>query len=307
MAGSDQSVRARAYAKVNLALSVGPAEPPRGYHPIASWFACVDLHDDLWVTRQSADRASAYRIEWASDAPRPSPIDWQPEQDLAVRAHRALEQQSGQALPLHLVLTKRIPVGGGLGGGSSDAAAMLRAVDALFDLRTPEQQLHRLAMTLGSDVAFFVDCRRGLDQPARPALVEGYGAELRRVDQAGGAVVLLLPPFGCPTGAVYRAYDHAPRPLRAEQVRTLIARAAGAGRVESAELFNDLAGPACAVEPRLAAVLGVLRSSLGVPVHVTGSGSTMFAFAESDAEASRMATRAREACPGVFAAPTRLI
>lgn len=301
------SVHARAYGKVNLALSVGPPAPPRGYHPIASWFACVDLHDDLTVSRLDPAALSEHRVEWAQDAPRVSPIDWPLEKDLAVRAHRALEAESGRALPVRLLLQKRIPVGGGLGGGSSNAAAMLRAIVALYALAVPEDSLRRVAMKLGSDVAFFLDTSRTPLEPARPALVEGYGETLHRVEQAPAAIVLFLPPFGCPTGAVYQAYDRSPCTLRTTDVRGLIHRAHASGHIDSRGLFNDLTQPACAVEQRMAGVLSTLRASLGTVVHVTGSGSTMFALADDGTHAQSLAKQALAAVPGLAAVPTRLI
>ena len=163
-------------AKVNLALSVGDAEPaerdgarnPRaGWHPIASWMVCVDLMDRVRVTPGS--EGSTHRIAWAEDAPRPTPIDWPVEKDLAVRAHRALERRVGRTLPCAVAVEKRIPVGGGLGGGSSDAAAALLALREAFDLPLSDAELAAVGAGLGSDVAFFVDAEHG------PGVVTGFG------------------------------------------------------------------------------------------------------------------------------------
>ncbi|MCW5764645.1 MAG: hypothetical protein KIT68_01550 [Phycisphaeraceae bacterium] len=296
-------------AKLNLALSVGPPGPPQGYHPIASWFCCIDLLDDLSLRRLPAGAASVHALAWADDAPRPSPIDWPVERDLAVRAHRALEAHVGGALPLELRLVKRIPVGGGLGGGSSDAAAMLRAVDRLFDLGLNGGTLGRIGASLGSDVPFFLDVETPVEAPARPALVEGLGERLTRVGPLprGSCAVLVLPPFGCPTGQVYRAFDSAPARLDAERVRRLIGAASARPVDCSGELFNDLAEPACRVEPRLAELLGRLRAGLGVPVHVTGSGSTVFCLAKDPAGAAALARRAEAMAPGCAVAEVALI
>ena len=283
-------------AKVNLALSVGP--PLRGgasdgYHPIASWMAPIDLCDELHVTRLEEDRLSRYAIVWHEDAPRKSPIDWSITKDLAVRAHLLLQEHTGRTLPVQMKLTKRIPVGGGLGGGSSDAAAMLRAVVQLHELEIEEAKLRDLAMKLGSDVAFFLG--------DGPMVVEGLGEQLSPAAHAGGAVVLLFPEFGCPTGAVYRAYDASPVELRAERVRAM----AAAGSIDTHSLFNDLAAPAEAVAPGLAELRSRASRITGRPVHVTGSGSTLFALAADEAEArSLRATLEHElsACAAVCAA-----
>lgn len=276
-----RTLRRAAHAKINLCLSVGPPEPASvppgggGMHPISSWMAAVELADEVELTALGeAEGASRYRVEWAADAPpppRPSPIDWPIEKDLAVRAHRLLEQRVGRGLPVEVVVRKRTPVGGGLGGGSSDGAAALCGLNELFGLGLSTSELVAMSAALGSDVAFFID-----DQtPARPGVVGGLGQRIERVAPVAARVLLIIPPFGTPTGPVYRAYDRAPRVLREADVRMLRARASAAGRIDPAGLFNDLAAPACEVEPRLGELLGRLRAA-GVPAHVSGSGSTLF-------------------------------
>src|SRR5206468_3336755 len=123
----------QAPAKLTLALSVGPPDANR-MHPIASWMVTVDFHDDLHLLRLPSGSFSRYAILWHKDAKRRSEINWSITKDLAVRAHLALEKYLKRDLPVQLRLEKRIPVGAGLGGGSSDAAAMLRAVNEVFDL-----------------------------------------------------------------------------------------------------------------------------------------------------------------------------
>lgn len=303
-------ITAAAHAKINLALAVGPPEPPRGYHPIASWFVCVGLHDDVIVERLADGSTGDYRIEWAADAPLPSPIDWPLDKDLGVRAHRALEVRAGRSLPIRLTLRKRIPVGGGLGGGSSDAAAVLRAVNRAFELGLAVAELREIGAALGSDVAFFLDDEPGPEGAARPALVEGFGERLSRTGRVGGVVTLLFPPFGCPTGEVYKAFDADARPLRADRVHALIGRFASEGMLRAGDLFNDLAAPAECVAPRLAEYRARLASLLHQPVHVTGSGSTMFVLAEGGKHAralARDATAPGAALTGLAAAAAPLI
>lgn len=300
----------RAHAKINLALAVGPAAPPRGYHPIASWFACVGLHDEVELTAIGEGRPSEWRIEWAADAPRPTPIDWPIEKDLAVRAHRALESAAGRALPVRGVVRKRVPVGAGLGGGSADCAAAMMAMDQLFGLGLGAARLRELCVPLGSDIAFFIDEECGPDRPARPALVAGFGERIERlgrVQREQSHLVLFLPSFGCPTGPVYQAFDRLPaRPLREDEVRALAAGLI----VDPARLFNDLAAPAAMVEPRLGDALATLRAGLGglgAHVHVTGSGSAMFALAQNEEHARAIVEAARTAAPEIVALPTMLV
>lgn len=298
----------RAHAKINLALAVGPPAPPRNYHPIASWFACVTLHDEVTIERARDGAPSSWRVEWAADAPRPTPIDWPVEKDLAARAHRALEAAAGRELPVRAVVRKRVPVGAGMGGGSADCAAAMMAVDALFGLGLGAARLRELSAPLGSDVAFFIDDERGPERPPRPALVTGFGERVERLPRTAGAhAALLFPPFGCPTGAVYAAFDRAgPGPLRERDVRAL----AATGRADAPELFNDLEPAACAAEPRLADALARLRpaaAALGARVHVTGSGSAMFAPAHSAAHAAEICAAAASAAPDIVALPTMIV
>lgn len=307
---ASRTVERRGYAKVNLALGVGAPIPApsafAGYHPICSWMASVDLFDDVLVSRVGGE-TSEYRIEWADGAPRPSPIDWPLEKDLAVRAHRLLEAEVGRALPVSLVVWKRIPVGGGLGGGSADAAAAMMAIRELFELDVSIARCIELSAKLGSDVAFFLDEH----VPARGAIVSNLGDTIERVAPVQQPLTLFFPPFGCPTGPVYKAFDASNGgdglETRAAAVRRLIDVAARTGRVTTDELFNDLASPACHVEPRLRMIIDRLAGELNANIHVTGSGSTLFALASTQAQAELMASRAAEAAPGVVGVATRLV
>lgn len=294
----------RAPAKVNLALAVGPPRASDGFHPICSWMSTVALADDLDVTRLEDDRLSRFAIVWADDAPRPSPVDWSITKDLAVRAHALLEKETGRALPVQMKLSKRIPVGGGLGGGSSDAAAMLVATRALFSLPIGDGRLRELAMTLGSDVAFFL-AERTDPNAAGPlsAIVEGFGERLSPIAARAAHLVLLIPDFGCPTGAVYRAFDAlTPAPLRDREVRAL----ADAERLDSASLFNDLAPAAEHVAPALGPLREHAARAAAKPVHITGSGSTMFIVCESEAESESVRNRLNADLAGCVAVNTRL-
>lgn len=314
-------VHRRAYAKLNLILSVGPPLPPgashAGYHPIASWFACVSLWDDVEVTVR--DGGGGCEIAWAKDAPRPTPIDWPLEKDLAVRAHRALEAHVGRALPADIVVRKRIPVGGGLGGGSSDAAAALLALREAFALDVPDEDLAGIGAKLGSDVVYFLD--PGAAAP-RPAFVEGLGEHIERAPARSAKLVLVVPEFGCATGPVYRAFDeliaeHDRSRLTAWQVERfarerdgiaagtpptphrvrpeLVRERAGkmATHVESRLLFNDLAKAAYKVEPRLGNLVTGLQRATRESAHVTGSGSCVFLIDDATGKTMERVQRAK--------------
>lgn len=265
-------VTRKAWGKINLALAVGPPEAGglrKGWHRIASWMHSIDLFDTIEVERLPAG-ASTLVTHWADDAPQPSPIDWPPEADLVSRAHRALELHVGQPLPARIRITKRIPVGSGLGGGSSDAAGTLLALRDLFDLGLPDHALRDIGASLGSDVPFFIDDR----VPPRPALVLAFGEAIKRVTPSRADLALILPPFGCGTAAVYQAFDGT---LRADHSRRddLVEAACGP-TPDPDRLFNDLAPAAEAVYPDLARLRRRAAEVFGRPVHLSGSGSTLF-------------------------------
>lgn len=274
------TLHCRAHAKINLALAVGPRITHghgAGYHPISGWFHAVGLFDLVTITRLPPDSPAEIDARWSGGAP----VNWSNESDLAARAHRRLETLAGP-LPARVEIIKHIPAGGGLGGGSSDAAAVLRGLVRLFDIDLEPGALRDLAHSLGSDIPYFLDDNDDPLAPPRPALVTHLGERIERLPPPppppapGRQVLLICPPFGCSTADVYRAFDRAGenRPFRAEDVERL----ARAGRLEPAALFNDLAEPAEAVEPRLRHLRLTLESALGLPVHLSGSGSTLFCF-----------------------------
>ena len=273
-------VQALAPAKLNLALSVGKPDAG-GMHPISSWMVTVDLHDDLEIEALEEGSMSLYAILWHRDARRRTDIDWSITKDLAVRAHQRLEAHVGRALPVKLRLEKRIPVGGGLGGGSSDAAAMLRGLDTLFGLGLSDATLAEIARPLGSDVPFLV--RGG------SAVVEGLGERLTPMPLPSDThLVLLLPDVSCPTGPVYRSFD-ALRPDAALQGARVRAMAERGGAPAPHEPFNDLAAPARESSEAVRRAMDEIAEVTQLPVHVCGSGSSLFLVCDDPIHAEHVA------------------
>ncbi|MHC4996776.1 MAG: 4-(cytidine 5'-diphospho)-2-C-methyl-D-erythritol kinase [Planctomycetota bacterium] len=279
------SVALKCPAKVNLALSVG-APLANGFHPIASWMCRVSLYDDLTLAPLEAGAASTFDIDWAEDAPQASAIDWPLAKDLGVRAHGLMEQHVGQALPIAYTLRKRIPVGAGMAGGSTNAAGTLMGLNELFGLGLSMETLAGLTVTLGSDIPFFFG--------AGSAIVTGLGEVIEPAPiERAIHLAMIFPPLHCNTGAVYRAFDG----LVAEGAVEGVVDEAGVRELASADLtangpFNDLAAPACRVESRLADLRERIFKGTGCPVHITGSGAAMFIVAGDAAEAERLAQEA---------------
>jgi len=261
----DAAARELCRAKINLFLDV-VGRRADGFHEIVTVFHEIGLADDLEARALPGERGKVTIDVVAAGAdvaavPRDAT-------NLAVRAASALLAESGAKDGVALRLEKRIPAGGGLGGGSADAAGALRAVNRLLALDASDADLERVALTLGSDVPFLV--RGGT------AIGRGRGEVLERVIATSRiGFVLLFPGFPVSTAAVYRALP-ATLPPRRDPRAVLDALAAGDADALARACSNALLAPALVVEPRLAAALGAARAAYGDRVHMSGSGSTLF-------------------------------
>jgi 4-diphosphocytidyl-2-C-methyl-D-erythritol kinase len=266
-------VRVSAPAKINLHLGVGAVRPD-GFHPLATVFQAVGLYDEL--TLRPAEGESSLTV--SGDGVDVSAVPTGPS-NLVLRAVGALAaHHERDDLVVSCHLRKRIPVAGGLAGGSTNAAAALVGVDSLFELHTPRQQLHDLAASLGSDVPF---CLHG-----GTALGTGRGEQLAPLMSRGDYWWVLLPDdAGLSTPAVYSAFDllagHDPEPdPPTELVSALrVGDVARAGEL----LHNDLAQAAYSMRPDLAEVVAVGADCGAFGGLVSGSGPTV-AFLCGDAE-----------------------
>jgi 4-diphosphocytidyl-2-C-methyl-D-erythritol kinase len=189
----NRSVTLYAPAKINLHLYIGPSRPD-GFHDLLSLFQMVSLVDELTCSL-GGDRDTC-TVKGAFGCP--------PEENLITRACRLFRRETGITEGVRFRCLKRIPEGAGLGGGSSDAAAALRLLDALFETGLGEERLAGMAARLGSDVPFF------LRAPA--AIVQGRGELISPLEPRDDWPVLLVQPeFQVSTGEAYRRLDEARR------------------------------------------------------------------------------------------------
>jgi 4-diphosphocytidyl-2-C-methyl-D-erythritol kinase len=264
------------YAKINLILQVAPPisdpeDPNHGMHPICSWMHSINLCDEITI-EHTPNQDSLYDIHWTRGG---KPVTWDLISDLIVRAHRLLEEESGRSLPVKVTASKKIPAGGGLGGGSSNAAGVMMGLNDVFELGYDEQSLQTIASKLGSDIPYFIDFRshqHGISP--RPAVVTGCGSEIDRMPRARKTpFILLFPDFGCPTADVYHAFDKLgrSRELEPERVKEIASR----GQVDPSLLMNDLLEPAIQAQPLLAESLEYLNE-LKLSAYLSGSGSTIY-------------------------------
>lgn len=256
-------------AKINLTLEVVELEA-NGYHKLDTVFCWLELEDTLQLEKSAETSLHLVSDEVDLSDVRPD------ENNLVMKALRAVEIAVGRTLPTRLELVKRIPSGGGLGGGSADAAATLFGMNILHDLRLTQEQMMELARPLGADVAF------GLVGGAARGTRYGDVLESCRLetDIWDFQVVLLMPEFGCPTPAVYKLWDEKPEsPARGCSERFL---QAGNAREQIAVVANDLEEPAFRLRPELREYKNQMLEAGLSGVCLSGSGSTLFGFLPPD-------------------------
>jgi len=273
-------VHVRTPGKINVSLRVGEPQED-GYHDVAVAYQAVSLLDDVWA--QPADDFSI-TLEGHVDTSR-VPLDGS---NIALRAARLLAARAGYNGGVRLHIEKRIPVTGGMGGGSADAAGALIACDALWETGRSRDDLLALAAELGADVPF--------------ALMGGTAIGTGRGDQLSPALatgsfewVLAVADFGLSTPEVYQELDlhrarHrvdiAPPPLAPEvDVEVLQALRAGDAQLLANAMTNDLQPAALHLAPELGEVLELGESNGALAGIVSGSGPTI-AFLAADTDAA---------------------
>ncbi|MDQ4490325.1 4-(cytidine 5'-diphospho)-2-C-methyl-D-erythritol kinase [Sinomonas sp. ASV486] len=285
--GRPRSVRVRAPGKVNVSLQVGPLRPD-GYHSVASVYLAVSLFEEVTATSTpgtgvtvSLSPASTLDVDALE-----IPLD---ERNLAVKAARLMAEMTEDPTGVHLTITKRVPVAGGMGGGSADAAAALLACDALWGSGLSKEELAHVAAELGADVPF--------------ALLGGAAVGLGVGDQLSPALatsrfdwVLVPADFGLSTPRVFAELDRlrdeegiaVPEPIDVEPAILAALRTGDAGGL-SHLLVNDLQRAAIGLAPQLRDTLGWADSHGALASIVSGSGPTIALLAPDAASAEDLA------------------
>jgi 4-diphosphocytidyl-2-C-methyl-D-erythritol kinase len=248
----------QAPAKVNLTLEV-LGRRDDGYHDIVSVIQTIDIFDTL--NFEPSDT-----ITLDCDAP-----GLQTPDNLAVKAAEALKRTTGYLKGARINLLKKIPVAGGMGGGSSDAAVTLKGLNRLWDLGLSTEQLLPLAASLGSDVPFFLY--------GGTAMVRGRGEIVRPLPPADlGWIVVLAPAIGLPrkTETLYSTLGRS-NYTRGALTRKLEARIRGGGDAPAQFLFNAFDAVAPEAFPGLREYWDTFHSLGAREIHLAGSGPSMFA------------------------------
>lgn len=266
------SVRILAPAKVNLGLAIlGRRED--GYHEIDTIMAMVDLCDEITISPSGQPGIS---IDGMDDVPI--------ESNLMTKGARLWSEAAGVDPSFHLEITKRIPSAAGIGGGSSDAVAVLKALNALHKQPLGAMQLHDLATRIGADCPFF------LQGPV--ARATGIGTEIRNITSPSGWMVLVVPriEISSKTAQLYGALT--PADFGSSESIDAIERDGGT----QTSLPNSFLRPALEIFPGLDDLYQQMLNVAG-NASLSGAGPTLYSIAISQEEASRWADQIEELLP----------
>ncbi len=261
----------KAHAKVNLFLQV-IGRRVDGYHLLQMIMAPISLADELHL--RPIERGVELLCD---DSTLPAGAD-----NLVVRAALAVLKAGGCDQGVEITLDKKIPSAAGLGGGSSDAAATLRAVRELYELPVADERMYELAVGLGADVPFFLT--------RHACLVGGIGEQLNHYSVPENLpLALIKPPQGLSTPKVYQALGW---PLTQSVKATTLPAALSDGESVAKWLFNDLETPAISLLPEVAQCKQTLQDSGSLGVLMSGSGPTVFGIFDDPAQAQAACLRA---------------
>ena len=236
-------------AKLNLFLHV-VGRRPDGYHLLQTVFRFIDLQDTLYFTlREDGEVHRTNHVEGVAE-----------NMDLSVRAARLLQAHTGCTLGVDITVEKRIPIGGGLGGGSSDAATTLIALNRLWSLGLRREQMMHLGLQLGADVPVFVF--------GQNAFAEGVGEDLQAYPLPAAWYVVLIPPVQVPTALIFG------NPELTRDTVSITMRALLNGQIDW-PLRNDLQPVVCDMYPEVERHIDWL-GNYGKAM-MTGSGACVFA------------------------------
>lgn len=265
----------RAYAKINWNLNV-LGELPGGYHELDMLMQSVELCDDVELLegdQLSLDIAGAQGLSAGND-------------NLMLRAARLMREHTGVERGVCMRLVKRIPMQAGMGGGSSDAAAVLRGLNEMWGAALGEDELCALGLKLGADVPY---CLTGGLCRAR-----GLGERLRREQGAPEVrLIVAMPERGLSTAGVFRRCKSG---CEQDAGRALEALRARDWAWLDAHTMNDLQAPACELRPEIAKCIALMRECGADFARMTGSGSAVYGVFET-ASAERALERVRAAYP----------
>lgn len=283
------SVHEKAPAKLNFNLKVLPKRDD-GFHDIESIFQTIPLCDELLVEIGPRPESQEEMVEKNYGCSITSPDLSLPSSNTLTKAYEAFRTLTGWAEPVCVTLRKHIPSGGGLGGGSSDAAAMIRALEKLSGITLTDRQLFEAASCIGSDVFFFLLSRA----PHTAALVTGRGESVKYIEPRRDLFyVLVCPPVHSSTPEAYRLVDQWQKdntigfPMLAELESMY------RGSVEGWKFNNSFTKPLASTYPEIEHALQNLLDTHALYAEMSGSGSVVFGVYGSLEDARNAVTQLR--------------
>ena len=265
------SITVDAPAKINLGLRVLPKRGD-GYHNIESIFATIGLYDRMTVSL--TDKKNTCSVECEGMV--------LPLENTFTQSYKAFCVLTGTDCGCSVKVTKRIPSGGGLGGGSSDASSFIQSIDSLCGTHLSAAALHALAGQIGSDVYFFTQAliaRRKEVDCSFAAVVTGRGEQISRISaRADCTVVLVFPGVSVSTKEAYALVDRCG--IQNDAVAKIDLEAMYRRPVREWGFVNDFTAPVCAQYPLIAEALEAVKSTGASFADMSGSGSTVFGIYE---------------------------
>jgi len=281
---SGDTLRVDAPAKLNLFLEVLERRPD-GFHEIETLMVPISLFDTLWL-RPTPHPGIRLQCVWAPGLALTDAVSYAAttlpavEENLVYKSLTRLAKAADVPHGADVFLVKRIPAAAGLGGASSDAAAALLAANAAWNLHWSRTQLQELAATLGSDIPFFFD--------GTAAICRGRGEQVERLSAFPRLpLVVVKPPVGLSTPAVYRGCQVTERPLGVQSLERFAARGDLSGLAGG--MKNDLEAAARAQTPWIQNLHQVFNELNFIGHQMSGSGSSYFGLCRTTRQARRLA------------------
>lgn len=276
-------MKIRAPAKINLSLRV-VGKRQDGYHFLDTVMVPVSLYDEIEIRRMKSATGRKKSTDRLIRVSCDQPLVPAGEKNIVFRAAQLLMRRARSEQPVHIHIRKRIPLGAGLGGGSSDAAATLIGLNRLLRLRLSTAQLEKMALFIGADVPFFVR--------ARPARARGIGERLEPIKKLRRFwLVIIYPGFPVSTAQVFKTFRST---LTKPRVNTSIPTSLTSLEKLAGLLFNDLESVTLKRYPKLTLLKEALLHEGAAGGLMSGSGSSVFGVFASKRQAAKALRRLRK-------------
>lgn len=259
------------HCKINLGLQILHRRDD-GFHALQTIFYPVALHDVLEIIRHPQPTQAKQEIIFSSSG---KAIAGTTDDNLCIKAYKLIKNDFPSLPPIQMHLHKKIPMGAGLGGGSSDGAFALQLINDVFQLNIPAAQLATYALQLGSDCPFFLH--------QQPCYATGRGEILEPIalNLNDWNLVLINPGIHVHTAKAFSMLQRGTEPIsNVPDLRSIVQEHPTTWK---GKLINDFEAPVCALHPEIAAIRDQLYAAGAVYASMTGSGSTVFAVFEKDA------------------------